>query len=78
MNNNINLSEELNKLYKEHLEFNNKRTKRIRRERNDDFEENMEIIGAKENNEEEIVLRNIYFLMSIFIFINNFSINIFN
>ena len=33
MNNNINLSEELNKLYKEHLEFNNKRTKRIRRER---------------------------------------------
>ena len=84
MNNNINVSEELNKLYKEHLEFNNKEQKESEeKERNDDFdeddfEENIEIIGAKENNEEEIVLRNIYFLMNIFNILNYFSLKDFS
>ena len=44
----------------------------------DDFEENIEIIGAKENNEEEIVLRNIYFLMNIFNLMNYFSLKDFS
>ena len=84
MNNNINVSEELNKLYKEHFEFNNKEQKESEeKERNDDFdeddfEENIEIIGAKENNEEEIVLRNIYFLMNIFNILNYFSLKDFS
>ena len=84
MKNNINVSEELNKLYKEHLEFNNKEQKESEeKERNDDFdeddfEENIEIMGAKENNEEEIVLRNIYFLMNIFNILNYFSLKDFS
>ena len=76
MNNNINVSEELNKLYKEHLEFNNKEQKESEeKERNDDFdeddfEENIEIIGAKENN--------IYFLMNLFNILNYFSLKDFS
>ena len=94
MNNNINVLEELDKLYKEHLELNNDFNQNVNKEKNDDFddfeenrnierdeddfEENIEIIGAKENNEEEIVLRNIYFLINIFNLMNYFSLNDFS
>ena len=87
MNNNINVSEKLNKLYEEHLEFNNNNNKEQKeseeKERNDDFdeddfEENIEIIGQKENNGEEVVLRNIYFLMNIFNILNYFSLKDFS
>ena len=101
MNNNINVTDELNKLYKEHLESDlnnnndinnsdkkddinddsddfdeNKNIKKIVVE--DEFDENLDIINVEDNNEEEIILRNIYFLMNIFNIMNYFSINEFS
>ena len=106
MNNNINVNDELNKLYKEHLDFelndndkkdniNSEKKEKInddsddfeenRNEENiekivveDDFDENLEIINANNNNEEEIILRNIYFIMNLFNLMNYFSLNEFN
>ena len=101
-NNNINVKEELDKLYKEHLNNENdineeKKEEKEEKEKinddfddfeenrnienrinEDDFEENIEITGAKENNEEENIYRNIYFLMNLFNLMNYFSLNEFN
>ena len=102
MNTNIKVSNELNKLYKEHLnteikleeknsgvkekisddfddfEDGNKNIEntdnKINEANEDDFEENIEIIGGKKNDEEEIIYRNIYFLMNIMNLLNYFSI----
>ena len=103
MNNNINVSNELDKLYKEHLnteiklekknsekkekisddfddfeEGNKNIDNKINEANEDDFEENIEIIGGKKNEGEEIIYRNIYFLMNIINLLNYFSIKEFS
>ena len=88
LNNNINVTEELNNLYKIHLDsYNNELNKKNKEEKinddfddfeenknieEDDFEENIEIIRGKEKNDEEIIYRNIYFLMNLFNLMNYF------
>ena len=121
LNNNINIINDIEKLYKEHLDLNeinnneenkddnkekinddfddfeenknienedikkddfddleeNKNIENvdIKKDDEDDFEENIEITNKKENNEEEIILKNIYFLMNIFNLMNYFYLN---
>ena len=86
INNKVSIIEEIDKLYKEHLEYNNnelninnvEKKEKIKDDFDeDDFEENIEIIG-KDNNEEEIVLRNIYFLMNLFNLMNYFCLQEFS
>ena len=94
LNNNINVSEELNNLYKIHLDsYNNELNKKNKKEKinddfddfeenknieEDDFEENIEIIREKEKNNEDIIYRNIYFLMNLFNLMNYFILKEYN
>ena len=94
LNNNINVSEELNNLYKIHLDsYNNELNKKNKKEKinddfdefeenknieEDDFEENIEIIRVKEKNNEDIIYRNIYFLMNLFNLMNYFILKEYN
>ena len=99
---NININEQMDILYKEHLEndINNNSPKNKNAEitQNDDFiddfednkvqhtkntnnedsfEDNIAIIGDNQN-EDEIIFKNIYVLMNLFNFMNYFNINDFN
>ena len=90
INNNININEKLKNLYEEHLENseiknNLSKSKNVEITQNDDFVDDFDdskvqhgnnlMLFGENKNEDEIILRNIYFLINLFNLMNYFALD---